>query len=62
MNGEQNLDYVGKWVIRFGKFEGTTFDEILSTQEGRDYCLWMLMKRVHRNEKVVRYLEQRLSN
>jgi hypothetical protein len=58
----ENLEYIGKWMIRFGKYKDTAFGVILETPEGRDYCRWMLDKNVLRNDKVVMYLRHKLTS
>ena len=50
----ENLSYVGKWTIKFGKHKGKTYDELVSCFPG--YVEWLLAFNVIKNEKVVEYL------
>lgn len=51
---------VAKWVIAFGKYRGTTYGDLLATEEGRDYARWMLENSVLRSEKVRSYVSTSL--
>ena len=55
----ENLEFVAKWDLRFGKYKGKTYGDLVETKDGRDYLSWCLRNSVIRNEKAKAYIRSK---
>lgn len=56
------MSKVGNWIINFGKYKEQTWESVVSSEQGRNYCRWLLEHDVIKNKTLRLYIVDSLKN
>ena len=53
-----NLTYIDNWFIKFGKYKGLQFKDLID----RNYITWLLDNQIIKNTNITKYLNNKINS